>query len=200
MKHTIQQELHGVIAFVAAIWIVFILSCVLPFDINSLGVTPRTLVGLVGIPATPFLHANLHQLLSNTVPLFVLLMLLAGSNARSWEIVIEVVLLGGLFLWLFGRPATHVGASSLIFGLAVFLVVSGFLEKRLVPMIVSVIVGFLYGGTLLLGILPRVGSSVSWDGHLCGAIAGGIIAYVLTKERRGLATTATGEQNHDLPP
>ncbi|MCY2993633.1 MAG: hypothetical protein NTY19_38005 [Planctomycetota bacterium] len=56
---------------------VFILGRVLPFDINSLGVTPRTLVGLVGIPATPFLHANLHHLLSNTVPLFVLLARLA---------------------------------------------------------------------------------------------------------------------------
>ena len=151
MKHTIQQELYGVIAFVAVIWATFFLGCVLPFDINSLGLTPRTLVGLVGIPATPFLHANLQHLLSNTVPLFVLLTLLAGSNARSWEIVIEVVLLGGLLLWIFGRNATHVGASGLIFGLIAFLIVSGFREKRIVPLIVSVIVGFLYGGTLLSG-------------------------------------------------
>ena len=200
MKHTIQQELYGIIAFVAAIWIVFILGRVLPFDINSLGVTPRTLVGLVGIPATPFLHANLHHLLSNTVPLFVLLALLAGSNARSWEIVIEVVLLGGLLLWLFGRHATHVGASGLIFGLVVFLLVSGVLEKRIIPLIVSVTVGFLYGGTLLSGVLPRLGSSVSWDGHLCGAIAGGIIAYVLTRKRGRLAIHVAGEQNHDLTP
>jgi len=198
MKHPIQQELHGVIAFVATIWIVFSLGRVLPFDINSLGVTPRTLVGLVGIPAMPFLHANLHHLLSNTVPLFVLLTLLAGSNARSWEIVIDVVLLGGLLLWLFGRHATHVGASGLIFGLVVFLVVSGFLERRIIPLIVSVMVGFLYGGTLLSGVLPRLGSPVSWDGHLCGAVAGGIIAYVLTRERGRLAIKATGEQNQDL--
>jgi membrane associated rhomboid family serine protease len=45
-------------------------------------------------------------------------------------------------------------------------------------------VGFLYGGTLLSGIIPRFGSHVSWDGHLFGAIGGGIIAYVLTRERR----------------
>jgi membrane associated rhomboid family serine protease len=193
MKHTIQQELHGVIAFVAATWIVFILGCVIPFDINSLGVTPRTLVGLVGIPATPFLHADLHHLLSNTVPLFVLLTLLAGSNARSWEIVIGVVLLGGLLLWLFGRQATHVGASGLIFGLVAFLVVSGFLEKRIIPLIVSAIVAFLYGGTLLSGVLPRLGSHVSWDGHLFGAIAGGIIAYMLTRERGRLVIKEPGD-------
>lgn len=184
MKHAIQQELHGVIAFVAVIWGTFFLGCVLPIDINSFGLTPRTLVGLAGIPATPFLHANLQHLLSNTVPLFVLLTLLAGSNARSWEIVIDVVLLGGLLLWIFGRNATHVGASGLIFGLMAFLIVSGFREKRIVPLIVSVIVGFLYGGTLLSGVLPRFGSHVSWDGHLSGAIAGSIVAYLLTRERR----------------
>lgn len=190
MKHTIQRELYGVIAFVAVIWGMFFLGCVLPFDINALGLTPRTLVGLVGIPSTPFLHANLQHLLSNTMPLVVLLTLLAGSNARSWEIVIDVVLLGGLLLWLFGRNATHVGASGLIFGLIAFLIVSGFREKRIVPLIVSIIVGFLYGGTLLSGVLPRFGSHVSWDGHLFGAVAGCIIAYVLTRERGPHGTSA----------
>jgi len=196
VKHTIQQELYGVIGFVAVIWGTFFLGCVLPFDINSFGLTPRTLVGLVGIPATPFLHANLQHLLSNTVPLFVLLTLLAGSNARSWEIVTEVVLLGGLLLWTFGRNATHVGASGLIFGLIAFLIVSGFREKRIVPLIVSMIVGFLYGGTLLSGVLPRFGSQVSWDGHLFGAIGGGIIAYVLTREPHGTsAESVSGTQD-----
>jgi membrane associated rhomboid family serine protease len=145
----------------------------------------------VGIPATPFLHADLQHLLSNTVPLFVLLTLLAGSNARSWEIVIDIVLLGGLLLWLLGRHATHVGASGLIFGLIAFLIVSGFREKRIVPLIVSVIVGFLYGGTLLSGVLPRLGSQVSWDGHLFGAIAGGVIAYILTREQGRHGTSAS---------
>ena len=130
----------------------------------------------------PFLHADFHHIVSNTFPLFILLMLLAGSKARSWEIVIEVVLLGGLLLWLFGRHADHIGASGLIFGLVAFLIVSGLLERRIVPLIVTAVVAFLYGGTLLSGVLPRLGSHVSWDGHLCGAVAGGIVAYALTRE------------------
>ena len=181
MQHTIQQEIKGVVIFIATIWGVFLLECVVPFDLLSFGVTPRTLHGLVGIPAMPFLHANLQHIVSNTLPLFVLLILLAGSKARSWEVVTEIVLLGGILLWLCGRTATHVGASGLIFGLIAFLIVSGWLERRFVPLVVSLVVTFVYGGILLWGVIPRIGTHISWDGHLLGAVAGGVIAYLMTK-------------------
>jgi membrane associated rhomboid family serine protease len=182
MTHTIQQGVHAIIAFVAVMWGAFFVSFILPFDTKALlGLTPRTLAGLAGIPASPFVHANLSHLVANTVPLFVLLILLVGSNSRPWAIVIAVILLSGTLLWLFGRNAVHVGASGLIFGLVGFLVAYGFLEKRGVPLIVSVIVGFLYGGTLLSGIVPRIGSQMSWDGHLTGAVAGGLVAYLATR-------------------
>jgi membrane associated rhomboid family serine protease len=160
---------------------VFAVSWFLP-GVDKFGVVPRTVGGLVGIPAAPFLHANLSHILGNTLPLFILLTLLAGSRARSWEIVVDVVLLGGLLLWVCGRSAIHIGASGLIFGLIAFLILSGFLERRIVPLAIAVIVGFLFGGTLITGILPQPGSSISWDGHLCGAVAGGIVAYGLTMQ------------------
>ena len=106
-----------------------------------------------------------------------LLLLLAGSKAQSWRIVTYIVLLSGALLWLFGRPATHIGASGLIYGLVAYLILSGIREQRIVPMIISIVVGFLYGGTLASGLLPRLGSQVSWEGHLLGAIAGGVVAY-----------------------
>ncbi len=179
-SHTIREELYGIVIFVGSIWGVFLVTLVFP-SLDAFGVVPRTLVGLVGIVTSPFLHANLHHLLSNTAPLLVLLALLAGSKARSWEIVLDVALLGGLLLWLFGRHATHVGASGLIFGLVAFLIVSGLKERRTIPLIVAVVVGFLYGGTLLWGVLPSAGPEISWDGHLCGAIAGATVAYALAR-------------------
>ena len=102
-----------------------IIGQILPLRLESFGITPRTLGGLIGIPAAPFLHANLAHLINNTIPLTVLLVLLAGSKAQSWAIVTYVVLLSGLLLWLFGRPAPHIGASSLIYGLVAYLMVSG---------------------------------------------------------------------------
>jgi membrane associated rhomboid family serine protease len=160
---------------------VFLLDWFLPVDLNSFGLRPRTPNGLVGIPAMPFLHANLEHIVSNTLPIFILLILLAGSRANSRAVVVAVVLLGGVLLWLFGRPATHIGASGLIFGLIAFLIVSGFLEGRFIPLLIALAVAFFYGGSLLTGIIPRLHSHVSWDGHLFGALAGAIIAYLLTR-------------------
>ena len=132
----------------------------------------------------PFLHANLHHLVGNTVPLIVLLILLAGSRAESWEVVLMISCLGGLLLWVFGRPAVHIGASGLISGLAAFLILSGLLEQRIIPLLIALVVVFLYGSSLILGVLPRIASQISWDGHLCGAIAGGLVAYALTRGSR----------------
>ncbi len=182
-QHTIREEIHGVLAFVGTIWAVYLVSLFLP-AVDQYGVVPRHLRGLLGIPAMPFLHANLHHLISNTIPLLVLLILLAGSRARSWEVVVLITLLGGFLLWIFGRPGVHIGASGLISGLTVFLILSGFLEERAIPLLVAVVVGFLYGGSLLLGVIPLFGSNISWDGHLCGAVAGGFVAYGLAAGRR----------------
>jgi membrane associated rhomboid family serine protease len=182
-KHSIRDELLGVLAFVGFIWCVFIIGHVLPFRLESFGITPRTLRGLVGIPVAPFLHANLAHLISNTIPLIVLLLLLAGSKAQSWAIVVYIAILSGALLWMFGRPATHIGASGLIYGLIAYLLVSGISERRIVPMMIAILVGFLYGGTLASGVLPTSESHISWEGHLFGAIAGGGIALLLTKGR-----------------
>jgi membrane associated rhomboid family serine protease len=195
-SHSIREELSGVFAFIGAIWAVYLLSFALP-AIDEFGVMPRRLTGLVGIPAMPFLHANLHHLVSNTIPLFVLLVLLAGSRAESWEVVVLIIGLSGLLLWIFGRaemggqPVVHVGASGLISGLTAFLILSGFLERRLGSLLVAVLVAFLYGGSLLLGVVPRFGSNISWDGHLCGAVAGGFVAIALTRQPRKRAAEPT---------
>jgi membrane associated rhomboid family serine protease len=190
-KHTVREELFGVLIFVSFVWCVFIAGQVLPFRLEAFGVTPRTLRGLVGIPAAPFLHANLRHLLSNTIPLTVLLILLAGSKAQSWAIVTYIVFLSGALLWLFGRPATHIGASSLIYGLMAYLLVAGIRERRIVPMIISIVVGFLYGGTLASGVLPSSSvRHISWEGHLFGAIAGGVVAYLMTKDREDVEAPA----------
>ena len=146
---------------------------------------PRYLSGIPGIGAMTFLHADFGHLMANTFPLIVLLTLLAGSRANSWQTVASIAVLGGLLLWLFGRNGTdnqivsHVGASLLVFGLVTFFLAAAWFEKRLVPMLIAAVVGFMYGWSTLTGMLP-ITRGVSWDGHLCGAIAGVLVAWLQT--------------------
>lgn len=187
MQHTLREEFRGIAIFIGLMWAVWLVDLFLPLDLSAWGIQPRTLTGLIGIPLMPFLHSGLGHLLSNTIPLAILLALLAGSRASSWQIVCELVLLGGVLLWCLGRSnANHVGASGLIYGLIAFLIVSGFLEKRLVPLGIAILVGFVYGSTLLFGVLPTLDHHVSWDGHLFGALAGAALAYIHNRQDESL--------------
>jgi len=174
--HSLRSDLTGIALFVGVIWLVFIADIFLPLE--SFGLIPRSLKGLIGIVTIPFLHGNLQHILANTVPLIVLLCLLAGSRANSIDIVVFISVVAGVLLWLFGQPAIHIGASVLVFGLIGFLVCAGFFEKRLLSALIAIGVAITYGSTLFFGISPFQ-KGVSWDGHLFGAIAGGMIAYYI---------------------
>ncbi len=180
---TVKDELFGVLFFVALIWIVYWGDTLVPFiNLNELfPLIPRTLRGLPGIFTMTFLHGDVKHLVQNTVPLIVLLTLLAGSRGRSWLIVISIMIVSGVLLWLVGRNGSdalekvHVGASGLVMGLITFLIASAVIERRIIPMIIAVVVGLLFGTNLLFGMIPAKG--ISWDGHICGALAGIIVAF-----------------------
>ena len=58
--------------------------------------------------------------------MMLLLALLLATQPNAWSTVLQIVLLGGILLWIFGRPAVHVGASGLIYGLIAYLMAAGF--------------------------------------------------------------------------
>jgi membrane associated rhomboid family serine protease len=177
------EEIESVLAFLGVLWAVYLVGLAAP-GIARFGLTPRTTSGLVGIVAMPFLHGSFAHLLGNTVPLLVLTSILAASRPRWRLIVAEIIVAGGSLLWVFGRPAIHIGASGLVFGLVAFLIVSGLVERRPSALLVSLVVGFLYGGALVAGVVPGLGAGVSWDGHLCGASAGAATAVAWASGRR----------------
>jgi membrane associated rhomboid family serine protease len=175
------KDMRDGLLLVASMWIVRLCDTILPLDFNEYGLVPRTLSGMVGIVTMPFLHSGWGHLIGNTIPLCILLFMLMTSRRNSWDAIGSIVLLGGILLWCFGRSAIHVGASGLVYGLVALLITIGILERNFVSIAVSLLVGFLYGTTLISGVLPTIGSSVSWDGHLCGAIAGVATAYIIHK-------------------
>ncbi len=178
---SLDSAIKGIALFVGLIWLCFLADQFLPLE--RWGLIPRTFGGLAGIVTLPFLHGNLQHIIGNTVPLVVLLFVLAGSRANSVDIVFLISLLAGIALWLFGGEGIHIGASVLVFGLIGFLICAGFFERRLVSVIVAVGVALTYGSTLLYGVLPMQ-EGVSWEGHLFGALSGGVIAYYISTELR----------------
>jgi len=107
--HTIRRDFVAIAGFIAIIWIVFAFDRFLPLE--QYGLVPRSVRGLIGVFAMPFLHGDLSHIIGNTIPLTVTLILLAGSRANSGAIVFLITVLGGGGLWLFGREALHIGAS-----------------------------------------------------------------------------------------
>ena len=171
---SLAERVRPIIVFVAAIWAVYLLDLILPFE--QLGLVPRSFTGLIGIVTMPFLHGSLGHLLSNTLPLVILLGLMVLSRPRPWSTMVLLTLISGVALWLFGRPALHIGASGLIYALMGFLIAAGALKRRLVPAAVALFVGLTYGASIIGGILPGQ-SGVSWEGHLFGLIAGAALAW-----------------------
>lgn len=181
-----------VVTFVALLYLVELIDQLTRHSLDGNGIRPLTADGLWGIVFAPVLHASWQHLIANTVPLLVLgfLMTLAGLSRFVWATAI-VWVLGGLGTWLIGDvgsscgPTDHIGASGLIFGWLSFLLVFGVFVRRASNIIVGVLVLFAYGG-VLLGAMPVLGrcGGVSWQGHLCGAIAGVAAAYWLSAPER----------------
>jgi membrane associated rhomboid family serine protease len=159
------------LGLVAILFLVLGAEVVFHFHLQRFGILPRTKAGLLGILFAPLLHANLQHLLANAVPLFVLLLLLLSNRAyHPYRTLAWIWGASGLGTWLIGRGnAVHIGASSIIFGLAAFLIVAGLLMKSWRSAVVAIFVFLLYGG-IFYGVLPRAGP-ISWEGHLCGTLA-----------------------------
>ena len=170
--------------FVALLWVLEIVDATTGNPLDEYGVQPRTEDGLVGIVLAPVLHFGFDHLVSNTVPVLVLgFLTLATGVARGLAATAVIWVVGGLGVWLFAQPlSNHAGASVLIFGWIVYLVVRGFLNRRSIEIFIGVAVFLLYS-SVMLGVLPGQ-PGVSWQGHLFGAIGGFLAARLLTTRAR----------------
>ncbi|ASW89632.1 rhomboid family intramembrane serine protease [Mycobacterium marseillense] len=196
-----------ILTFVVLLYFVELIDQMTRHSLDANGIRPLEVDGLWGIVFSPLLHASWEHLMANTVPLLVLgfLMTLAGLSRFVWATAI-VWILGGFGTWLIGDvgsscgPTDHIGASGLIFGWLAFLLVFGIFVRRVSNIIIGLVVMFAYGG-VLLGAMPVLGvcGGVSWQGHLCGAIAGVAAAYWLSAPERKARTGRTAGATPSRP-
>jgi membrane associated rhomboid family serine protease len=182
-----------IISFVALLYIIEAFDQLNGHRFDDNGIRPLETDGLWGILFAPLLHANWAHLAANTGPALVLgfLVTLAGLSRFLWATAI-VWIVGGFGTWLIGNwgsscglESDHIGASGLIFGWLTFLLVFGFFTRSGWQIVIGLVVLVAYGG-VLWGAVPvlDVCGGVSWQGHLCGGIAGVLAAYLLSSPER----------------
>jgi len=166
------------VSCLAGLWIFNIFNWVIGSKLNVLGILPRRASGLVGIIFCPFLHQNFNHLFFNTIPLFVLgLILLAqGTEIFIWATLTSTIL-GGLLVWLFARRALHIGASGLISGYFGFIILGAYFEPSVTTILLAVLVLYYFGG-IFLGIFPQE-KGISWESHLFGFLSGILGAFLM---------------------
>jgi len=84
-------------------------------------------------------------------------------------------LLTGIGVWIVGRPAWHIGASGVVFGINFFIFFSGLFRLDMRSLALSLLVAFAYGG-MVWGIFP-LDMQVSFEAHAMGALSGLLMAW-----------------------
>lgn len=162
--------------FVGLMWYVFVLSRFFEVDLTRLGLYPRQLSGLPGIITTPLIHGDLMHLLSNSFPLLILPAIILISYPRlSVRVFVWTYLVSGLAVWFFSRPAYHIGASGIVYGLASFVFFSGVFRRDRGAVAFSLIIIFLYG-SMIYGLFPTE-ERISWEAHVSGGVIGMVLAF-----------------------
>ena len=169
---------------VAVMWVVEIINTIDSNRLDSDGIYGRSFSHLWGILTAPFIHASFQHLFSNTIPfVFMGVIIALRGAARLGVVTAIVILLGGLGTWLISPAHTvTIGASGVVFGYATYLLARGFFNRSLLELLTGLLVGAVWGTALLASIVPHYG--VSWQGHVSGAIAGVVAAWLLSEREK----------------
>jgi membrane associated rhomboid family serine protease len=182
---------------VVVLWLIHALAWALGSDWSHLGVFPRSWSMLWHVFSAPLIHGDWAHLAANSLPLFVLGFLLLYSYRKvAFPTLLMVWILSGLGVWMIGRPAWHIGASGLVFGINFFLFFSGIFRMDLRSLALSLLVAFAYGG-MVWGVFPT-DPQISFEAHASGALVGMLAAYLFRNVDRPPIREWEEEDEHGL--
>lgn len=146
----------------------------------NLPVHPRSIDGIPGIFLSAFSHGDFAHLIGNSVAFVIFSWLILAKSKRDYWITFCIGWLGGGFAsWLLGPTSAH-GLSGVVYALFGYLLSIGWLEKRFIPLMISVFVLINYSA-FIWGVLPTQ-PLVAWWGHLFGFLLGIFAAYGVYRE------------------
>ncbi|MGO9975299.1 MAG: rhomboid family intramembrane serine protease [Solirubrobacteraceae bacterium] len=182
-----RQGLIMLVGIVAFMWLIEVINSIVggkTLD-DAGGLYPRDIDRFWGILTFPFLHASFQHLIDNTIPFVFMGAIIALRGAgKLLRVTLFVIVVGGLLTWLVAPANTvTVGASGVVFGYATYLFTRGFFERSWLDLLAGLVVGAVWGAALVSSAIPH-NNGVSWQGHVCGAIAGVLAAWALSDRRR----------------
>ena len=136
---------------------------------------------LLGVLTAPFSHSGFGHLISNSIAFLPLSWLVLLRGRRDyWAVWIGVYAMA-VPVWLWWPAASH-GLSGVIYGLFGYLLVIGWLEKRIISMMLSLLAVVAFGG-MLPALVPFLSpAGVSWIGHASGFVGGMLAALLMQRE------------------
>jgi membrane associated rhomboid family serine protease len=184
--------IEALVALVGLMWVVQLINSLDNYALDNDGIRARDVDRIWGIFTAPFLHVSWAHLIANTIPLVFMGLIIALEGVRRFAAVTVIVIVaGGLGTWLISPDVTTVGASGVVFGYATYLLTRGIFNRNVLELLTGAVVAVVWGGALLASLVPH--GNVSWEGHLCGGIAGILAAWLLSADR-GSATTGAARR------
>lgn len=170
------------LGWVGLLWALEAVDVATGHSLDAYGIVAREPGELADVVPAAFLHFGFAHVAANSVPLLIFGFLAAlGGIRRFLAVSVLIVVVSGLGVWLFSPAgANTAGASGLVFGLFGYLVERGFVERKALDLVVGLLVGAVWGSSILLGISPAE-TAVSWQGHLFGLLAGVAAAFVFRR-------------------
>ena len=134
-----------------------------------------------GVITAPFSHAGFGHLISNSLAFLPLSWLVLSRGMRDYLSVWLSVLLINIPVALFWPARSH-GLSGAVYGLLGYMLLIGWLERRILSIVLGLVAFWLYGSALI-ALIPGVSpAGVSWIGHSAGFIGGLVAALAVYRE------------------
>jgi membrane associated rhomboid family serine protease len=172
--------------FLILMWGIQFSKSLINIDLVSFGIFPRDFYKIPNILSGPFIHADFGHLFSNTIPFGISCMMIfyfyPKIAIRSFAMVYFMT---GVLVWIFAKPAFHIGMSGVVYGLVTLIFWIGLFRFNVRALALMTIIFTLYSG-MFAGIFPleiKPGQNeISWESHLLGSLVGVFAAYFFRDE------------------
>lgn len=171
LVYSSKKNIKTIGLLLAVLWVFNIINWASGSILNVFGNVPRSRKGILGIILSWLPHANFNHLFFNSIPLFVLSLLVISYGRKMFlDATLVIIFLEGLAVWLFARKGNHMGASSLVAGYFGFMLIFAYKTATVVSIFLGLIILYYFGG-ILFSFFP-LQLKTSWESHLFGFLAG----------------------------